>query len=181
MVKIQTNLLCDSGVPLYCVLITASISLLTYLSCSSGSSVVFEWFQNLTTIATLFTWCSICLAYIHFHKAMKAQGVARSDLIFRSPLQPFTAWAAFWYFAIIIVFNGFDAFAPTFVIDSFLTAYIGIPIFFGLYFFWKVVKRTKWISPADADIYTGKAAMDAIVWPEVPPRNFIEKFWAWLA
>jgi yeast amino acid transporter len=39
-----------SGVPVWCVLITWSISFLTYLSCSSGSNVVFTWFQNLTTI-----------------------------------------------------------------------------------------------------------------------------------
>lgn len=47
-----------AGVPVYCVLLTAAISLLTYMSCSSGSSTVFAWFQNLTTISTLFTWVS---------------------------------------------------------------------------------------------------------------------------
>ena len=38
------------GVPIWCVLITWAISFLTYLSCSSGSNVVFTWFQNLTTV-----------------------------------------------------------------------------------------------------------------------------------
>jgi amino acid transporter len=46
-----------SGVPYYCVGITASISLLTYLSVRSGGPAkVFTWFQNLVTIASLFTW-----------------------------------------------------------------------------------------------------------------------------
>ena len=100
-----------AGVPYWCVAITASISGLTYLSVRSGGpSVVFGWFQNLTTIASLFTWCSICIAYIQFHKALKAQGVDRNTLVFKSRFQPYTAWFAFVFFAIIIVFNGFDVF-----------------------------------------------------------------------
>lgn len=100
-----------AGVPYYCVGITASIAGLTYLSVRSGGpSVVFGWFQNLTTIAGLFTWCSICISYVQFHKALKAQGVDRNTLVFRSPFQPYTAWFAFTFFAIIILFNGFDVF-----------------------------------------------------------------------
>jgi amino acid transporter len=64
-----------------------------------------------------------------------------------------------------------------------LAAYIGIPIFFSLYLFWKVLKRSKWIHPADADITTGKSALDAQddQWPEQHPRNVIEKIWFWIA
>jgi amino acid transporter len=66
---------------------------------------------------------------------------------------------------------------------GFLTAYIGIPIFFLLYGFWKIFKRTKWIPSADADIYTGKAALDAEdgQWPDQKPRNIWEKIWFWIA
>lgn len=100
-----------SGVPYYCVAITACVSGLTYLSVNSGGpSVVFNWFQNLTTIASLFTWCSICIAYLQFHKALIAQGVDRNTLVFKSNFQPYTAWFALIYFALIIIFNGFDVF-----------------------------------------------------------------------
>lgn len=170
-----------TGVPYYCVAITASISLLTYMSCSSGSSTVFTWFQNLTTISTLFTWCSICIAYVMFYKALKAQGIDRNSLIFKSPFQPYTAWFSFWFFAIIILFNGFDAFAPKFDKDSFVTDYVGIPIYFALFFGWKLIKRTKWRNPAEADIHTGKAALDAIEWPTQVPRNWVERVWFWIA
>lgn len=100
-----------SGVPYWCVLITWSISLLTYLSVGKGGpEKVFGWFQNLTTVASLFTWCSICIAYIQFHKALKAQGIDRNTLVFKSVFQPYTAWFALIYFAVIIVFSGFDVF-----------------------------------------------------------------------
>jgi len=177
-----------AGVPIYCVAITASISLLTFLSVKEGGpSVVFGWFQNLTTIASLFTWCSICIAYIKFHAALKAQGVDRNTLVFKAPFQPYLAWAALFFFAIIILFNGFIVFVgkhhQNWNVTDFLAAYIGIPIFFVLFTFWKVFKRTRWIPAADADITTGKAALDLEdgQWPELKPRNVIEKIWFWIA
>ena len=170
------------GVPYFCIGITASISLLTYLSCSSGSATVFEWFQKLTTIANLFTWISICIAYIQFYSALKAQGIDRNTLVFKSPFQPYTAIFALAFFTIIIVFNGFDVFKP-WVLNDFITAYVGIPIYFFLFIFWKIFKRTKWVSPSQADLHTGKAAMDAadLNWPERHPRNVLERVWFWIA
>ena len=161
---------------------TASISLLTFMSVSAGAGTVFTWFLNLTTIATLFTWCSICVAYLQFYKALKAQNVDRNTLVFKSFFQPYTCIFALSFFAMVIVFNGFDSFYP-FSVESFVTAYVGIPIYFCLFAFWKIFKRTKWIDPSEADIFTGKAALDAADahWPERLPRNWLEKFWFWLA
>ncbi|KAI9799749.1 MAG: hypothetical protein M1833_003868 [Piccolia ochrophora] len=173
-----------TGVPYYCVGLTASISLLTFLSVHTGSNSVFTWFQNLTTVAILFTWTSICIAYIQFRRALIAQGVDRNHLVFKSRFQPYTAWFALCFWVMIIVFNGFPVFVSGhWNTQKFITAYIGVPIYLGLYGFWKVFKRTKWINPAEADIFTGKAALDAedTNWPEVLPRNIWEKFWFWLA
>ncbi|KAF7874217.1 hypothetical protein EAF04_002889 [Stromatinia cepivora] len=177
-----------AGVPYWAVLCTASISLITYLSVGSGgAATAFTWFQNLTTIASLFTWCSICVAYIQFYKALAAQGVDRNTLVFKSRFQPYTAYISLGFFIVIIFFNGFDVFVGQnhshWNITNFLTAYIGIPIFFVLYGFWKILKRTKWVSPADADIYTGKAALDAEdgQWPDLTPRNVWERIWFWIA
>ncbi|KAK3380967.1 amino acid permease/ SLC12A domain-containing protein [Podospora didyma] len=176
----------ERGVPWIAVLSTAVIGLLTYLSVQGegGAAEAFEWFQNITTIAGLFTWCSICIAYLGFYKALKAQGIDRDTLIFKSPFQPYTAWFALTYFAIIIIFNGFHVFIQgNWKTSSFIAAYIGIPIYFFLFFSWKLIKKTKWKSPAEADLFTGKAALDAedAHWPEQIPRNALEKFWFWLA
>jgi amino acid transporter len=43
------------------------------------------------------------------------------------------------------------------------------------------VKRSPWIHPSDADITTGKAALDAEEWPNEVPRNIFEKIWLWIA
>ncbi|RMZ85871.1 hypothetical protein DV737_g481, partial [Chaetothyriales sp. CBS 132003] len=171
----------NTGVPIWCVLITASISLLTYMSCSSGSSTVFQWFQNLTTVSTLFTWVSINIAYLRFYYACKAQGIDRNAMSFKAPLQPYLTYCSAVFFSLIIFFNGFYVFAGGFDYQGFITDYVGIPIYFGLYLFWRLLKRSHFINSADADLYTGKEALDSIVWPERKPRNLLEKFWFWLA
>ena len=171
------------GVPYFCVLVTASIALLTYLSCGTGGAqTVFQWFQNLTTIASLFTWVSICIAYIKFYYALQAQGIDRNTLVFKSMWQPYLAWISLVFFSIIIIFNGFASFDP-FDITDFATAYVGVPIYFLLYFSWKIIKRTRWIPSHEVDLFTGKAALDAADahWPNPVPRNVLEKIWFWIA
>jgi len=176
------------GIPYWCVAITALVSLLTYMSCSSGAKVVFLWFQNLVTIAQLFTWVSICIAYIRFRAALIAQNVDRNTMIFKSKFQPFTAYFALIFFSIVIFFNGFDVFIKkksgekwTFSASGFFTAYINFPLFFGLYAFWKLFKRSRFVKASEADIWSGKHAVDNQVWPEEHPRNFLEKIWFWIA
>ncbi|EKG20418.1 Amino acid/polyamine transporter I [Macrophomina phaseolina MS6] len=171
-----------TGVPYYCVGVTAAVSLLTYMSVSSGAGVVFEWMMNIVTIAQLFTWCSVLVAYIRFRQACHAQGVTDDQLPMRSRFQPYVAYITLGFFAIIILFNGFSVFTNgNWSIDDFITAYIGIPIFFGLYLFWKVLKREPIVKVAEADIWSGKAALDAQIWPERVPRNFAERVWFWIA
>lgn len=64
--------------------------------------------------------------------------------------------------------------------QGFIIAYLGIPIFFVVYLLWKFWKRTSLVNPAEADLWTGKAALDAMVWPERIPRNFLKKIWLWI-
>lgn len=170
------------GIPIFCVAITAVFSLLSYMSVSAGANKVFLWFQNLVTIAQLFTWVCICIAYLRFRAALKAQNVDRNTLVFKSKFQPFTAYFALFYFSVIILFNGFAVFIHgNWDISDFLTAYINIPIFFVLYFAWKLVKRTRFVRASESDIWSGKAAVDNEVWPEQVPRNVFERIWFWIA
>ena len=81
----------EEGCPLllhryHCCLLFAHL-----MSLGTSANQVFISSQDLVTIAQCFTWCSVCLSYIGFHKALKAQGVDRSTLVFKSPFQPYTA------------------------------------------------------------------------------------------
>ncbi|UPK96158.1 hypothetical protein LCI18_007093 [Fusarium solani-melongenae] len=119
-----------SGNPIYCVAATAVFSPLTYLSVWSGPNQIFLWFQSLTTMCTLITWSSICVAYLHFYDGLKANNISRKTLVHRAPFQPYGAIIALVFFLIIIIFNGFAVFFPgNWNVYNFVTAYIGIPIF----------------------------------------------------
>ncbi|KAK7516467.1 amino acid permease-domain-containing protein [Phyllosticta citriasiana] len=126
------------------------------------ADTVFQWFQNLTTISQLCSWCAILVAYIRFRAALIAQNVDRSTLVFRSRGQRYLTYAALSYFLIIIIFNGFAVFTNgNRSVDDLITAHIGIPIFACLYLLWKILKRDPFVKAAEADIWSGKAALDA--------------------
>lgn len=169
------------GVPIYGVIFTAAWSALSFLGASDGAAVAMQYFISLGTMAVLFNWCSISIAYLRFRKALVLQGVDRNTMVFKSRWQPYSAWYALIFFGLVIVINGWEIFTVPFSAEKFVTTYIGIPIYFGLFLFWKIWKRTKLVDPAEADIWTGKAALDAEVWPERKPRNVWEKIWFWIA
>ena len=52
---------------------------------------------------------------------------------------------------------------------------------FALYLIGKIFMKSKWIPSHEADLFTGKAALDAVEWPERHPRNMLEKIWFWIA
>ncbi|CEJ94655.1 Putative AAT family amino acid transporter [[Torrubiella] hemipterigena] len=172
----------NRGVPVWAILFTASFACLTYMTVSSGSATVFGWFQTLTTITSLLTWVSVLIAYLRFKKAMAVQGVSPSELPFKSRFQPYAAWVSLIFFLVIIVFNGWQVFTyGNWDPQAFVTAYICVPVYLVFYVFWKIFKRTSFVKPEEADLFTGKAAIDAEHWPEQHPRNFLERIWFWIA
>jgi amino acid transporter len=71
---------------------------------------------------------AICVAFIRFRKAQLVQGFDQTDVGFKSPFQPYVAWATLVFFTIILIFNGFEVFLKgNWNTNSFIVAYIGIP------------------------------------------------------
>ena len=86
----------------------------------------------------------------------------------------------------IAIFNGFYTFPSRtkgFDASGFVTAYVAIPIYGALYLGWKVVKGTRWVRSEEADIWTGKKALDAADrhWPVREARNVWERIWFFVA
>lgn len=170
------------GLPYWSVIATSVVGALAYLNVSSNAVVVFNWFVNITTIASLFVWGSICLSYIRFYQGLKSQGISRDSLPYKSPYQPFTAIYGLFWCSVIIFFNGFDTFGP-FNVSNFLTAYIGIIIFFGCYVGCKIWKRTEFVKASEMDLLTGRNEVDALVYDEdeETPTTILGKMWSWIA
>ncbi|KAF8475230.1 general amino acid permease 1 [Russula ochroleuca] len=163
-----------NGLPIVAVLCTCCFSLLSFMNVTSGAAKVFNWFVNLSTTAGFFSWLSINITYIRFWQGHKAQGIDRTRLAYWSPLQPWLAiWGVIWTSTFILV-NGYLAFAG-WNTQLFLTAYINIPIFFGLWIGWALYMRTPFWRAHEMDFVTGIPSIEETETPEEPPRNLGEK------
>jgi amino acid transporter len=158
------------GVPYRAVACSSLFCALAYLNCASSGAVVFNWFVNLTNTSGFISWICCCIVYLRFRKACIAQGV--TDLPYHnSMLMPWGAWAALIFFVFLTLINGFDVFWPSkWSASSFLTAYIGIPIFLGIYFGHKIyARKDPWFHPPElVDLTTG---MDRVLAEEKPPNT----------
>ncbi|TGJ87160.1 hypothetical protein E0Z10_g1613 [Xylaria hypoxylon] len=172
------------GVPYACVAATTLLSLLAYLNVSNSGENVFFWFSNLSAVSTLIVWSSVCITYLRFYNGLKHNGISRDTLPYKAPLQPYLAYFALCFCSVVAFFNGFDAFFPgKFSAKTFVPPYIDVPIFFGLFLGYKIFKKTKLVPLGEMDLWSGKAEVDRLegTWPDVKPRNFLERIWFWIA
>lgn len=156
-----------SGVPYYALAASASLSLLAYLNVGSTSAVVFNWMINIINSGAFQSWIAVCVIYLRFRKGTEVQGI--TDLPYRSRFQPYFAWVCGVTFLVLLLLNGFKVFVGNnWDTSSFLTAYIGIPIFLALYFGHRftVAREEPWYIDAKAmDLTTG---MDQVLAAERP-------------
>jgi len=67
----------------------------------------------------------MCIAYIRFHKALKVQGISRDSLPWKGPFQPYAAYFATIFCAIITLFSGFAIFLKgNWSTSDFFAAYV---------------------------------------------------------
>jgi yeast amino acid transporter len=79
-------------------------------------------------------------------------------------------------FVFLCLVNGFDVFWPeNWSASSFLTAYVGIPIFLCIYFAHRIYAfRDPWAhNPEDVDLHTG---LEEVVAQETPAKVY-DKWW----
>lgn len=167
------------GVPVYSVGFTSLFGFLAYLSLGSGGAgQAFNWLLNLSTVAGLFAWGVLALAFIRFHQACRIQGVDRSTFPFRGVGQPYIAYFAVVAISIIIVFSGFGSLVE-WDAQSFIASYIGIPIFVVPVLGWLIVKRDGFRKPADMDLWSGRLSPEDEVEEPVPTTAW-GRFVDWL-
>ncbi|KAL8729056.1 MAG: hypothetical protein Q9166_004973 [cf. Caloplaca sp. 2 TL-2023] len=172
------------GVPYVCVTVTSLLACLVYLSVSSGSANVFQWFVNLTTISGYIAWIILLLTYLRFRRALEYNGLLEQRP-YKSPGQPYVTYVALVFLIILTLTNGFQVFFPgKFTVSSFLAAYITLPIVVTLYLGHKIWFRTPlFLRVHKVDVYTGKEEADRLEEMDVPPvpKNVMEKIWFWIA
>ncbi|GBE80532.1 amino acid permease [Sparassis latifolia] len=167
------------GLPYYCVIVSALIACLSYMDVSSGSGRVFGWFANMTSVAGLMSWFAIAVTYIRFHKGLKAQGIDRNTLPYRSPLQPFAAWYAAILAFVVCFFSGWSVFLKgNWSAATFVTNYLPFMLYPVMVIGSGIWKREWLIKPQDMDFKSGLDEVLAASYDEPPPRNWVERIWA---
>ncbi|KAK3390313.1 putative carnitine transport protein [Podospora didyma] len=141
------------GVPIYCVLAVLVIALLSFLQLSANSAIVLQWFVNLVTASQLINFSVICVTYIRFHAALKAQGISRDSLPYKAVLQPYAAWYGLTGTFIMTFVGGYTVFLPgNWDIATFLFSYTMIFLCPVLFLGWKLAKKTTFIRAQDINL-----------------------------
>ncbi|GAA5940465.1 uncharacterized protein JCM15063_002335 [Sporobolomyces koalae] len=149
---------------IFCTLVCC----IAYMNVSSGSKKVFGYFTALVTIFGALTWMSILWSHIRFMKALKVQGISRDSLPWKAPFQPYFAYISLVFVGVVTIFKGFDSFTPKFKHDTFITAYLGIPIYVCLYLGHKFWHKTRVIPLEEVDLISGRKEfdMDEAAWEQ---------------
>ena len=170
-----------AGNPIYCVLIVSLIGCITFLTASNSAASVFGWFVDLATCGFVLSYTAMIVTWIGWYKALNAQGVSRSSLHWKAPLMPYAAYVGVGMGLTVLLFIGFDVFVP-FSVQGFVTSYFGIAFAVFVFVLWKLLKRTSFVKPREADVWSGKKEVDAecSIW-EVEgadvPSTTLGRFW----
>lgn len=159
------------GVPIMAVLCSSAFAFLSLMNISSGAETVFNWLQHLSVMGGFFGWLSINITYIFFYRGLKYQGIDRRKLHYWNPLQPWLSiWGLSWCILFILM-NGYNVFW-NFSASDFLTSYVNIPIFIGLFLLWKIMRSTVIWNLDEMDFTTGIPSIEETERPEIPPKGF---------
>lgn len=150
------------GVPYYGIALSFVFSLLAFMTVSSSSAQIFTYFVNVVSLTGLLAWACILVIHIRFMQALKAQGIPRSSLAYKSPFQPYGTYFALTICVLVIFLKNFTVFlGHPFLYKTFITGYIVLPVFIIMFVGWKIYKRTHWIKSTEADLDTYRDVIDA--------------------
>ncbi|KAL4783741.1 amino acid permease/ SLC12A domain-containing protein [Aspergillus varians] len=149
-----------NGVPIWALFASLSLCLLGLLQVSESSAKVMNYLVILITANQLLNHFSVSLTYIHFYRALKAQGIDRNTLPYKGRFQPYTSYIAAGSTALLTLLLGFDLFVDmpnNWSIRYFFLDYAML-LFYGVMFVgWKVMKKTKWLKATEVDLGLGQA------------------------
>lgn len=145
-----------SGVPIYCIAVSACFSLLSLMQLGSSGTQVLSYMVSLCTGSQLLNYWFMGITYLHFYRACNVQGVDRNQFTYRSWFQPYTVCVAVFFLTLVIGILGYTCFLPgSWSVDTFLYNYVMIFVSLAVYLLWKFIKKTKYIKPEDADLQSG--------------------------
>ncbi|KAK8022137.1 amino acid permease/ SLC12A domain-containing protein [Apiospora rasikravindrae] len=148
-----------NGVPIWCFAVTMCFPILSFLSLGSGSGKVLTWLVTLITAGGVINFIVMCVTYIFFYRACMAQGVDRQSFPYTGWFQPYSAYIALAFETCVLLCYGYASLSPWNTQDFFIN-YTMVILAPTMFCFWKLVKRTKFIKPMEADLVWDRPLID---------------------
>lgn len=106
---------------------------------------------NLVTAGGVIDFIVICITYLKFYYATKAQGFDRNKLPYTGYFQPYSGWIGLGWTTFIVFTYGYSSFKP-FSVENFFIYYAMLILAPILYFSWKIIHRTKVVPSLEVDL-----------------------------
>ncbi|EXL96610.1 amino acid permease/ SLC12A domain-containing protein [Fusarium oxysporum II5] len=149
------------GVPIYCLGFTMLFSAIAFLQLNDSSAKVYYWIVNCATAAGIINYIVMSITYVFFYRALKKQNIDRSTLPYRGWGQPYMSYVAIFMLSALLLCFGYQSFTPVWSIESFFIYYTFLLLGILTYTFWKVIHRTKFVKPEEADLIWAHPEVDA--------------------
>ncbi|KAF6819517.1 amino acid permease [Colletotrichum sojae] len=99
------------GVPVNAFIVSFFVGLLAFVNMAPGGGAMFDWLLSLSGASNYYTWASICISYIRFHRARVVQE-RREPLLWRSPFGVIGAYVGLSICVIGLLANVVTAISP---------------------------------------------------------------------
>ncbi|KRL05606.1 amino acid permease [Liquorilactobacillus oeni] len=144
------GLLNNRGIPVFALLGTTFVGLLTFLAGIYGNRI-YTFLLSASGLTGFIAWLGIALAHYRFRRAFKKQGKSLDQLRYRAKLFPFGPLLSLILCILVIVGQDLKSFA-NWDWQAIGVSYMSIPLFIILYLFYKIKYHTKLIPLEKVDL-----------------------------
>ncbi|CUB09077.1 Lysine-specific permease [Bacillus cereus] len=142
-----------NGIPINALILTALVGALAFFSSFLGEGRVFMWLLNSSGLSGFIAWAGIAISHYRFRKAYIVQGGDVNKLPYKAKWYPFAPIASIVLCIIVIIGQKYEIFIGKEVSwENLLMTYIGLPIFFVVWFGYKWKNKTKIIALQECNL-----------------------------
>ncbi|RIY32386.1 gamma-aminobutyrate permease [Psittacicella hinzii] len=142
-----------AGVPLAAVLCTAVVAALCFLTSLFKTSDVYLYLLNASGMCGFVTWIGISICHFRFRRAIKVQNFDRTQLPYLAKYFPIGPILSLIMLLFVILGQDWDLVTGKgFDLGTFISTYLGLALFFVLYFGYKFTRNTKVIPLEEIDL-----------------------------
>ena len=144
------------GVPLNAMIITILVATACFISSFMGDGKAYAWLVNASGLAGFITWMGIAWSHYNFRRAFIAQGRSLDELPFKARFYPAGPIVALVMCAVVIVGQSYLIITSGGGALDLLSSYIGLPLFFGLWWGHKLITKSPAADLSRADLSAPK-------------------------